>query len=79
MNDKYGFNSGTLPKSLGLSQDELIAGGVQMARELRALKAVRVEETKARVRELQQLRAMLDNQITNANAALVAAENDAKE
>lgn len=50
-----------------------------MVRAERASCVARVEEAKARVRELQQLRAMIDNQIANAKAALVAAELDATE
>jgi multidrug resistance efflux pump len=79
MNDKYGFSGSALVQGLGLSQDELIAGGVQLARELRAIKAARAEEARARLAGLLQLQVNLEAQIREARQARDNAERDAKE
>lgn len=46
-------------------------------REIRALKNARVEDARERVRQLENLRAILDAQIADARLALTRAERDA--
>lgn len=79
MTDDGGFSGSALVKRLVLSRDELIAGGIHMARDIRALKAARVEEAKARLAGLLQIQANLENQIREARQARDNAERDAKE
>ena len=61
------------------AQAKRFATELKLERELRAAKGALVEQAKARVRELQQLRAMIDNQMANANEALDDALSAAKE
>ena len=61
------------------AQAKRFAAELKLERELRAIKAARVEEAKARLAGLLQIQANLENQIREARQARDNAERDAKE
>ncbi len=52
---------------------------VQMAREIRSIHRARLEDARANVASLEQLRRQIEQQIVTARSALARAESDAAE